>query len=244
MSNSLRWLAAAGMLCVALATPVVAQPRGGNTHGPIGGGSGVGVEHPETNRPQRRYIVTAVRFEAIDETGVDAAGSDEIATIFYTPDYKVVTATYGDIDSDDDDGPQAYSRRENCIMPAVDGDFRYNHRWSCRNDGVPGPLAFSVAMYEEDPRSYVYGRFCFDIGFTDILGVDDDICQDDEMHELIGRSVVNVPFDVLNALAVGRKVERTIEIAFGCDQTTSGTCGANDPIYHFTYAVTRVPDVP
>jgi len=66
-----------------------------------------------------RYSVRLISFHAIDETGPDWSGSDEIFAIYETPAYHAATSVYGDIDTGD---TQQVNLRHACVTPAVDPD--------------------------------------------------------------------------------------------------------------------------
>jgi hypothetical protein len=114
-----------------------------------------------------RFIVEAIEFKAVDETGPNNPGSDEIFAVFDNPQHTVVTGVYGNVDTDD---VVAFPASQNCIWPAVDLDVSRNQRWQCNAQGGSGPVSFGITLYEIDPDydNIIPAGFCITLGSTDL----------------------------------------------------------------------------
>jgi hypothetical protein len=94
-----------------------------------------------------RYTIEAISFKALNETGLDIFGSDEIVARYSVGDRSTFTGVYGDVDTGE---THQLRSGQQCVYPAVDPDGAYNHSWSCLPRGAPGPVAFQVTLYEYD----------------------------------------------------------------------------------------------
>lgn len=220
---------------------------GGNTTGgnPTGGnvntGGNVGVNVGE----ERRYIVEFQSFKALDETGCDSCGSDEIIIIIRTADYALKSSEYGNVDSGG-----LNSRFKRCAQPAVDGDDETDWEWECDQKGKAAPFSFTVAAYEDDgPR--LFSNDCWtdqvhrgvDGRLTDLYPPDMDFCIESEGRaELIGKRKVELTLEDLDELQTGQSSTKSFHLTGGCDSTRSGCNSGDEPDYLFYYEVKRVPD--
>jgi hypothetical protein len=100
------------------------------------------------------FKVEAVRFKALDETGYDWAGSDEIRVGFVTPFEDITSREFGDVDAGE---TRTFNADESCIIPVGEATGRLSGRlvgppsnWFCADLGRPGPLSFKVVMGEQD----------------------------------------------------------------------------------------------
>jgi hypothetical protein len=105
------------------------------------------------------YTVEVHAFTAIDESGYDFTGSDEIFGIFRSNrGDKVRTSTYGDVDTGEF---RRITSGERCLAPQhlLSGDTvpgwlwaPYN-TWDCppSEGGVPGPIELILELWEDDP---------------------------------------------------------------------------------------------
>jgi hypothetical protein len=254
-------------LCLAgaiSADPGMAQPVGGPTTGgndPTGGnttggnttggnttggnvntGGNVGVNVGE----ERRYIVEFQSFKALDETGCDSCGSDEILIIIRTADYALISSEYGDIDS----YGLAY-RFKRCAQPAADGDNETDWEWECDQNGKAAPLSFTISAYEDDgPRAFhndcwadqIYRRP--DGQFTDLYPPNQHFCIESEGRgEFIGKAKVEFKLEDLDELrAAGQSFNKSVHLIGGCDSSNSPCSSGGEPDYLFFYKVTRAPD--
>ena len=166
-----------------------------------------------------QFVVHAVRFRAVDETGWDWTGSDEVHWVFadWDPFDERRTTVYGDVDTGDS---RTFRAADRCIAPQPD----------CSR-GV-SRVRFAVAAWEKDP----------DVGFSGLFGLQKPRRENShDMYEtgisngddLIGR--VEVGFSQQQLLGtlpnVGDAVEREV-------QPTGGSGS-----YRFTYRITRLPDI-
>ena len=126
---------------------------------------------------QPRFKVEAVRFRAIDKSGYDWAGSDEIIVVIHIPAYNVRIASrvFGDVDSGD---TRTFAPNQSCILSIAGtragefNDFRADEgkTWTCSANGAPGPIPlFTVEMYEKDDGFFgdcIDGLFDFGCAFS------------------------------------------------------------------------------
>lgn len=115
---------------------------------------------PTTVLEQPRYMIEAIDFRALDETGVDATGSDEIVARFSLDSISMFTGVYGSVDRGE---THAFRARQRCIWPAIDPDKNRNQNWTCDAAGRPGPVSFDVTIYEHDGvlRQWLTGEWIF-----------------------------------------------------------------------------------
>jgi hypothetical protein len=184
-----------------------------------------------------QFVAEAVRFKAIDESGYDWAGSDEVYAVFsdLNPNLTdLVTSTY-DVDTGE---TGSFDPDERCIA----------QRPKC-DHGVSEILHFEVSFWEEDcpydrpfPPCLCYG---------DRPGIHYFLrhgkCTSDD---LIGREEVLMSREqLLVALPrVGDSVEYKLILGGPCGQPTEDLCATGwldptGPEYEFTYRITRLPDV-
>lgn len=121
-----------------------------------------------------RYVVEATTFKALDETGIDIFGSDEIVARFSANGRSTFTGIYGDVDTGE---THNFRSGQQCIYPAIDPDGAYNHSWSCNSRGAFGPLNFQITLYEFDGtlRQFLTNstQFCLHGGDDLMTGCDD-----------------------------------------------------------------------
>lgn len=105
----------------------------------------------QVRRP--RFTIELVRIDAINETGWDWPGSDELVVVYDTAEHRAVTSTFHGVDSGDQVPIPA---SQSCIWPIanVKGDA-----WTCRPQGGAAPLLFAVSLWEWDSKAYL-GQFC------------------------------------------------------------------------------------
>lgn len=182
-----------------------------------------------------QFVAEAVRFTAVDESGYDSFGSDEVYAVFSDLNPRIsdlVTATYGNVDTGD---TRDFGRNERCITP----------RPAC-DKGVSEILYFEVSFWERDEPPWPFAEFCY----GDIPGLHyylrHGVCSDDD---LIGnRSVIRTREQLLADLPdVGDSVEYKLVLGGPCGPT-EGLCGAGwpgptGPEYELTYRIRRLPDV-
>lgn len=180
-----------------------------------------------------QFVAEAVRFKAIDETGYDWPGSDEVYVVFsdLNPTLQdVVTDTFEDVDAGE---TRDFAREDRCIAP----------RPTCGH-GVSESLHFEVSFWEAD-------RSLFEFCYGDMAGLHyylhHGLCNGDD---LIGRSQVLMSREQLLALlpTIGDSREFTMILGGPCGYSADDVVGCgppwpNGPEYHLTYRITRLPDV-
>lgn len=99
---------------------------------------------------QPRYIVTAERLYANDETGRDWPGSDEIYLTFTDNISGGNTSIFGDFDTGETRNLPAGRW---CLSPLFEPVRHQNgslYGWQCKTGGIGGPFNFTVTVYESD----------------------------------------------------------------------------------------------
>jgi hypothetical protein len=209
-----------------------------------------GVERRVTDtRPSpRRYKVEALRFRAIDESGYDFLGSDEIIAIVRVPAHNVLTASkiFGDVDGGE---TRSFARNQSCILPIAGLNANFNvvradhgDTWTCSANGAPGPFAFTVEMYEKDDGFF---HDCIRLE----LGCEFSTGPSSGNDDLVGRRTLVFPESELAAVMpnVNDTFEESIKLGPCHDENVvcgSGWLGWSGPEYKFTWRLTRLPDGP
>jgi hypothetical protein len=180
------------------------------------------VDVPPTPQQQgageQRYVVAVHSFRAIDESGADWSGSDEVIGAFgSTRGHGIVTTSHGDVDTGD---RVDFTNTERCLAPQriLSGGVTYGSlwapedRWECDPRGVPAPIGMHLGLWEDDDCSAGPGPACFD----SVLG------PLDNADDLIGR--VEVTYDAVQLARLDR-VGDSMNVPF----TLGGPCGHQDP---------------
>jgi len=160
-----------------------------------------------------QFVTTAVRFKALDETGWDWTGSDEVYAVFSDLDPThddLTTSTFGDVDSGES---RDFSPAEQCIAPHPRCDR-----------GLPS-VHFKLALWESD-RLFPFPHGEQTGGHSRLEnGVDTS-------DDLIGKAeVTRSTEELLSELpTVGSFKDYTL--------TPAGGSGR----YELTYRVTRLPN--
>lgn len=106
-----------------------------------------------------RFIVEAVSFKAVDESGRDIPyTSDEVFAEFQAGGNFMMTPNFHQVDTGD---TETFEAHLSCIWPAIDPDGQRNSRWACAPQGGAGPIHFSIALLEDDNELSYPFRFCF-----------------------------------------------------------------------------------
>ena len=127
------------------------------------------------------YGVKVHSFEAIDESGADWAGSDEVFGLFLSNrGYTVRTRTYGDVDTGES---RFIQLGERCLAPqhllsggpSVGVLRAPGDSWNCPSSkgGVEGPLNLRLSLYEDDECRAILG--CFNPYHPDVRDPEDDL---------------------------------------------------------------------
>ncbi|MGD9982513.1 MAG: hypothetical protein AB7H66_11665 [Hyphomonadaceae bacterium] len=182
---------------------------------------------PTITTPQFR--VEAVHFRAVDESGADWPGSDEVYFVFSAgaPTDKI-TAVYEDLDSGE---TRNVAARDSCIAPAA----------ACATSGAD-LVQIEVAMFERDLCGFMYG----DLPNAHYV-LQHGLCAGDD---LIGRATISYTAQQLvsRLRRPGASLERTVTLGGPCGYTPpGGYCTYSDamptgPEYTLRYRVTRLDD--
>lgn len=188
---------------VAAERPITAQPPAPPASPPnSAAGDGVARAH---------YMVEAINFKALNETGIDFLGSDEIVVRYAIRDKMMFSGIYGGVDTGE---THQLRSGQQCIYPAIDPDATFNHRWACNARGASGPLNFQITLYEFD--GFLRGmltnplQFCLHGGSDVMTG-----CTERQLQSTtIGSGYVALTeAELAEALpTVGMSVERIVPI--------------------------------
>ena len=107
---------------------------------------------PDQGPPQPRFIVTAMRLYANDETGPDFPGSDEIYLVFGDPAQGMFgySSIFGDFDTGE---TRNFAPAQWCLAPLFEPIYHQNGDligWQCQTGGIGGPFSFALWLYESD----------------------------------------------------------------------------------------------
>jgi hypothetical protein len=177
-----------------------------------------------------RFKLEAVSVHAISETGwSNWPGSDEIYVNIHDPARQVATISrlFEDVDAGE---TKDYPSDQKCILPIAGvsrpttfNAYHSGDRWSCSNAGAPGPLSFTVSMYEKDNGFF----FQWPPGYRPGM----EIGRIDQFDDYIGRLTVQYSMEDLTALQVGQSKSESSLVA-----------GGANGVYEFTWLLTRLPD--
>jgi hypothetical protein len=234
-----------------MVVPAAALPPGGEsgevsklrvaTAGPmLPPGPGQSVGEP-------RYTVELVSFKALDESGYDWNGSDEVFGLFSSNrGYSVRTVKQGDVDSGNS---RAFGSQERCLtgqrvlsggvdrgwLIAPDGT-----RWDCDPRGVPAPIVLRLELLEDDDCNAFFPS-CFNTYSPPVRDPNDD---------LIGRAVPTYSASELASRLprVGNTWTTSFTLGGPCGHQPPGhVCGTSwfsstGPEYRLTINIRRVND--
>jgi hypothetical protein len=194
--------------------------------------------------PEPRFKLEALRFKAINETGIDLLGSDDVYVTIHVPTHKVATRSkiYHNVDAGE---TTHFPLDQSCILPIANlsgPTTLYGNKgdtWSCAVGGAPGPFSFTVVFREKDSCSYHLPLPCFSHGVAP--GAEPPPI--DQTDDLIGRREVVYSMQELMALQVGQVLEESIWLSPPCpvESTECGQPGTAAE-YQFTWRITRLPD--
>jgi hypothetical protein len=217
--------------------PASPQPEG---VGPPAGVVGLGDFPWETVEwVERRYKIEAMHFKALDETGFDWLGSDEV--MIETVDAKGWTVS-DEFESVDSGETHKLDPTKSCIIGVRPGVVVLGKSSVCDDVGEPAPLWFEVEFWEKDDFGYPPG-FCAVVGPSPGRHGGPHCANDRNGDDFIGRAQLyfsTQDFDVLPN--VGDQYIETVRLN-PCS-SDGDVCGGMDfPEYTFTYRTTRLPDV-
>ncbi len=181
------------------------------------------------------FKVEAVGFKALDETGFDWLGSDEIRVGFVTPFEDITSREFGNVDSGDS---RTFNADESCVVPVGQVTDRQLGRlvgprsdWFCADLGRPGPLSFEVVMAEQD---------------INLIGFDFPPKVLDPGDDLIGRKTLTfTPEQLLAALpTIGSTFDENILLGPCAPplQCPDDWFSPSPALYRVTLRLTRMPN--
>lgn len=180
---------------------------------------------------QPMFVVNAIGFTAVDETGLDIAGSDEIYSTWSSGNSYVGTRVFNNVDSGD---YREYHELQSCIFPLPDHSFvngRANEGWRCVEGGAPGPISFSANLYEDDLISF---PVCFSGGIAPAPE-----CEDDWIG---GYSHSWTEEELVEMLPDPGTTETFRVRVVACESGQVCGTGLFDADYDFHFAITRLAD--
>ncbi len=215
---------------------------------PSGGGSTAPIERSTTKRPTPvqppvggtydlvpMFQVEALGFTAIDESGVDVLGSDEIWAMWSSQGKVAATQVFDDVDTGESRSFHVY---QSCIYPmAIDVgiDGRNGDGWTCVDGGAPGPVEFEVEFYEDDVDTPLPPS-CFSLYPADKFGPE---CADDWLGT--ARHSMSTA-DLLAVLPTPGSTKTYRSVAHGCDPDVICANGVFGAVYEIEFRITRMAD--
>lgn len=186
-----------------------------------------------THNLQPMFMVEALGFKAVDETGWDRLGSDEIYAVWQS-NAVVSTLIQDDVDSGDSFD---FHQLQSCIYPIAGNeliiDGRYGGEgsgWVCKGEGGPGPIRFTAFFFDDD--SFIaHFPFCFSGSFvTD--------CQDTFVGKYIGTWTTGELIEDLPTAGAMKNFTVRLNPCEG-----PAVCGDDDfPDYDLRFRITRMAD--
>lgn len=178
-----------------------------------------------------RFIVEAVNFHAVDESGPNSPGADEVFAIFQGPNYIVITNEVGSVETGD---IEPFVAGQTCIWPAIDPDNRTNHQWACDPQGGRGPVRFGIRLFEDDESSLSFSRPCLRGGPNDVI-TERTGCETDNADVLFNADFTYEVADILARLDPSCRC--LVQTARYTEEDWRG-----DMEYQVTFRITRVDD--
>ena len=186
-----------------------------------------------THNLQPMFIVEALGFTAVDETGIDLLGSDEIYAVWHS---NAIASTL--IQHDVDSGESAdFHQLQSCIYPIAGNELIIDGRyggagsgWVCKDEGGPRPIRFSVFLYDDD-SPWTHLPYCFSGSFvTD--------CEDTFVGKYNGSWSLE---ELLEGWPTPGTVKNFTIRLNPCEGPA--VCGDDDfPDYDFSFRITRMED--
>lgn len=112
-----------------------------------------------------RFIVEAVSFKAVDESGRTNLSSDEVFAYFHSGDNAMLTKVYSNVDDNDE---ESFEAGQSCIFPVSATSEFATDNWTCAPEGARGPISFQIELYDLDPNIVdrnIFGRFCINMEY-------------------------------------------------------------------------------
>ncbi len=182
---------------------------------------------------QPMFMVEALGFTAVDETGWDWLGSDEIYAVWHS-NAIVSTKIVDDVDSGESSD---FHQLQSCINPIAGNEIIIDGRyggvgsgWVCKDEGGPGPIKFSVFFFDDD-HPLAHFPYCF----SGSLVTD---CEDTFVGKYIGTWSNEELRDGWPAPGTVQNFTVRLDPCEGPD-----VCGEEDfPDYDFHFRITRMAD--
>ena len=213
----------AGLVAFTALVAAVGQGAAQSQTGPAQSQSGPALAQPGRDERVRvitipKFVVTAVNFKALDETGVDWPGDDEVAAVLvdFNPVQERRTSVYWNVDSGE---TKTFAAADRCIAPQP----------AC--DRGAHALRFAVALWERDEAPWPFANFCYGSLTGGLELYEGGICSGDD---LIGRSEIS--------LSQAQLVAALPSVGDTADYTVAPG-GGDDGSYEFTYRITRLANV-
>lgn len=201
------------------------------------GVTGLGQTQDVIREP--RFIVEAVNFKAVDESGPNNPWSDEVMAIFRSGAHAVVGEEIEDVDTGN---VIAFEADQSCIWPLADDDGVYNNAWHCEAAGARGPIAFSIELYELDGRPwrdlFPWTAFCVRENY------DDDVYENQAEFDCMVRDNADTLFTHEFSYSVPEILAR-LDPSCRCFTETARYTEEDwrgDLVYEVTFRITRVDD--
>jgi hypothetical protein len=194
---------------------------------------------PENPFARPRFVVNAVHMRAIDETGPDWWGDDDIVVNFESNRGEVTTGVYGDMDTGDIQGFRPANR---CMAPLTDPDGKLNNAWAC-GFGSGAPLEVIISLHEHDDWD-LPAEFCGVVDGQNDLQGDCELLEDSSFFG--SQRIVFTESELIGAMPiVGGTYTETAEVDpcawyESCGAFTPGIPGYGR--YSIEYQLTRVSD--
>ncbi|HET9275506.1 MAG TPA: hypothetical protein VFN96_05485 [Gemmatimonadales bacterium] len=185
-------------------------------------------------RPRFKVELSAIR--AVDETGFDWFGSDQIFALMDSPESRAITDVFGDVDSGEE---LQVPVQQSCVWPAIDPDGAKNRQWSCAADGAVAPVRFAISLYQRQQRTYYTAStdVCIELaspGVNDVYAVGAELCDARTGRRLLGMTYSYDEAQLLQKLPAPL-AHMDIEDGF----VQHGLSGYE---YHFKVRITRMAD--
>jgi hypothetical protein len=196
------------------------------------------------------YTVEVHGFKALDESGSDWSGSDEVFGLFHsTRGYSTRTTKQGNVDSGDF---RRIGNRERCLAPQriLSGGpvlgwlVASETSWDCgpSTTGVAAPIGLTLELWEDDPCSAFVPPVCFNPFAPPVRDPKDD---------LIGRHEVTYTSAQLESRLreVGDVIVDHFILGGPCGHTDNPVCSvgpfsSTGPEYKLTINIRLVRDAP
>jgi hypothetical protein len=194
-----------------------------------------------------RFVLEAISFKAIHETGSNWPGSDEVYVTIHVPGHASTRSKiFGNVDAGE---TMHFPRDQRCIFPIAERNgptLFQGHKgdtWHCVRAGgfagaaIAGPFfSFTVVLRERDECPAWTGVGCFAPGTAP--GVEPGPLEVGD--DLIGRHEVVYSREELIGMQVHQTLVESVSIRPPTCPVGQDVCEASDTAYLFTWSITRV----